>query len=58
MGAPEWRDFEIVPTGTYLGMPLGRATEGEVWAASLAKWRARADELARMQGAFVAMRAR
>lgn len=26
-GAPEWRDFEIVMMGIYLGVPLGRALE-------------------------------
>lgn len=48
-GAPEWHEFELVPTGKCLGIPLGRATEDKVWIAPLAKWHARADTVARMQ---------
>lgn len=53
-GVPEWHDFEVVPSGVYLGVPLGRASDDEVWATPFAKWRARADELIRLQMPTVA----
>lgn len=55
-GAPEWNDFEIAPSGKYLGVPLGRATEADVLAAPLAKWRTRADGIAHVHMPPVAAR--
>lgn len=30
-GAPEWGEFVVEPSGTYLGVPLGRIEAGAAW---------------------------